>query len=117
MADRGMGDAGVEPDIEDIGLFTELVVAAARTAGARWQQLAGIFFKPDIAAGCLELVGDMMHDFAIIQCFTTFFAVGDSDRYAPAALPADTPVGARFDHVVDPVAPPGRDPFNLLDFL
>ena len=46
--------------------------------------------------------------------FPAILAVKGRDRNSPDPLPADTPVRAVTDHVVDPLLAPFRDPPNVL---
>ena len=117
LHDRCMRNTGVEPDIENVHFLTEIIMAATWADGAVRQELFGFFFVPDVAARLFEKVGDMVHDLAIGQSFIAFAAIEDRDRYTPAALTADTPVGTVFDHVVDAVASPVRNPLHIVDVL
>ncbi len=112
-----MRNTGIEPDIKDVHLLAEIVVPAIRTDGPLRHQIPGVLFKPDVAAGCFEEVGNMVHDFTIGQGFVAFVAIKDCDRYSPATLTADTPVRAILDHVVDAIASPGRNPLYIVNMV
>ena len=117
LHDRGMRNTRVEPDIENVHFLTEIIMAATWADGAVRQELFSFFFVPDIAARLFEKVGDMVHDLAVGQSFIAFAAIEDRDRYAPAALAADTPVGTVLDHVVDAVASPVWNPLHVVNML
>ncbi len=110
-----MGYAGIKPDIKDVRLFGKTIMLTGRTTGAGREQFGGVLLKPDITTRFVKLISNMMHDSPIVEGFSALFTIHDRDRHSPAALTTHTPVGAGFNHVVDTVTPPGRNPLDPLD--
>ncbi|MNM88777.1 hypothetical protein D3C81_1010000 [compost metagenome] len=104
-----VGDARVEPDIEDVG---DLFVLRRFLA----QQLGRIQRIPDIDAAGLHAVGDLLHQLDGARMRLAGFAMGEQcDRHAPGALAADAPVRAAIDHAADARLAPAREPAHVVD--
>ena len=117
LADGKPTDAGVDPNVEDVGLFAERRAAAVGADRARRKQRVRRGRAPGLDAlaldegdhGAVELRGDDRP--------VALLAQEDGDGHVPDLLPADAPVGAGGDHVGDAHLAPGRVPDHLIDLL
>ena len=106
---RLVGDAGIEPDVEDVG---DAVVLRGLVA----EQFGGIQRVPSIHAGALHAVGHLVHQRHAARMRLAGLAVHEQrDRHAPGALSRDGPVRAAFDHAGDAGFAPLRIPRHALD--
>ena len=104
-----VGDARVEPDIEDVG---DLFVLRGLVA----EQLGRVQRIPHVDAAFLHAIGHLLHQFDGARVRQSGFAVGEQrDRHAPGALAADAPVRAAIDHAGDARLAPGREPADVVD--
>ncbi len=109
--------AGLEPDVEDVDLFAELLVAAAATGGAFGEQSGGFVDVPGVGALFSEEIDDALVDGFVVEGLAAFVAEEDGDGDAPDALARDAPVGTGGDHVGDALFAPGWVPDDLLDLV
>ena len=118
MDDRGIGRAGIEPDVHDVGLLGELLAAAVFALGALGQDVLRVGGVPGVRtpvrAKKLRDGGDAR---LVDMVFAAFFAVEDRDRNTPGALARDAPVAAVADHVDHAAAAPLGDEVDLFDLL
>src|SRR6266496_6235860 len=120
-----MRDAGVEPDVEDVGLLLEGRVAAA--VGIRPEEVLGGARVPRISAfganNChhvveeLLLLGGGVFPGVDLPALPVGHGVEERDRRAPAALPRDDPLAPALDHSRDALLPPCGDPPHPADRL
>src|SRR5271169_5573556 len=73
--------------------------------------------EPRVGAGASKEIDDLAIDRVIVEGLATTVAKKNSDRYAPHALPRDAPVGARGNHVREPLFTPRRVPLHMFDFF
>ena len=107
---RGVGDAGVEPDVEDVRFLVESPLPHEGQAVPGGRSSSASRSNQTSAPCFLEEVGDVVHDSAVGQDFAAVLAVEGRDGHAPGALAGDAPVGPVLDHAVDPVLAPVGDP-------
>ena len=106
---EGVGGAGIEPDVEDVGdllPFGRVVVVAEEAR-------LGAVGVPGVGALGAEGLGDAGVDRRVAQDLdrpspTALHEAGQ--RHPPGALAAQHPVRARLDHREEPVAPGLRRP-------
>src|SRR5215472_5279781 len=112
-----MAASGLEPDIDDVSLLAELRLTTARAPGPRRKNFLHAARVPGIGT----LASEQRHHGAVdlfgFKQFPTGFTEKHCDGHAPHALPGDTPVGARRDHVGNALLAPGRHPLHFLDLL
>ncbi len=113
---RRVAHPGVEPDIEDVGLLSEVSASAGRAGSPRREEVGGRLFQPDVGAVFGEEVVDVLHNGFIDQQLAAALAIEDGDGHPPGPLPGDAPVRPVFDHPVNPVPSPARNPFDPVDF-
>ena len=107
----GVGDAGVEPDVERVA---GLVVVRGIVA----QQFDGVEREPGLDAGRFDTLGDDLQQFRRARMQCAGFLVGEEGhRHAPVALARDAPVGAVPDHRLQPRATPRRKELRRIDRL
>ena len=111
-----MGGAGIEPDIENVeDLFVRLGVHhTAQEPGL------GAVFVPDIRAFGLEGFDDTRVDLFVAQQEILIRRQGaflheTGQRNTPRPLPRQHPIGARFHHRIEPVAPRPGHPVHVVD--
>ena len=105
---RIVGDAGVEPDVEDVG---DLGVALRVVA----EQLLGVQVEPGVDAVLLHPFGHFLDQTRGVRVRLGGGAVHEQgDRHAPGALPGDTPVRAVAQHAFDARLAPLRQPLHLV---
>src|SRR5271170_958824 len=97
---------GLEPDVEDVHLFAELLVAAGEAGDVFGNERGCVVDVPGVCALFLEEVDDGLVDDLIVKWSVALFAEEDGDGDTPDALAGDAPVGARGDHVRDAVFAP-----------
>ncbi len=105
----GVGDAGIEPDVERVA---GLVVVRGVVA----QQFGRVEREPGFDAGLFDA---LRHHFQQLGCarmqFAGFLVGEEGHRHAPVALARDAPVGTVLDHRLQPRAAPGREELGVVD--
>jgi len=117
LADRGMRDATLPPDVEDVLLGDELGAAAVLAGRARGKVLGGIAAEPGVGALRAEELDDRIEGLRGGDGLATALAGEDRDGHAPGALTRDAPVGAVGDHRTDAVHRPLGIPGDLVDLV
>ena len=72
-------------------------------------------FVPGVRAFFFEPFDDIAKCGVIVELFATALAEEDDDGHTPKALARDAPVRAFFDHFVNAVFAPTRNPFDVMD--
>ena len=104
-----MGDAGIEPDIQDVG---DAVVLRRFIA----QQFGGVQRIPHVHAFAFDPVRNFAHQFHAARMRLSGFAMHEQrDRHAPGALARDGPVRPSLDHAGDARLAPLRIPGHRFD--
>ncbi|MNU56747.1 hypothetical protein D3C71_458480 [compost metagenome] len=94
---KGVGRAGVEPDVEDVGdLLEALGIVRAQEVGVGRRE-------PDVGAAIGHGLDDTGVDLGIVQGLARLLVDEHGQGRAPGALTADQPVGAPLDHGADAV--------------
>src|SRR5262249_4821449 len=106
---------GVEPDVEDVGLWAEGRPSAARARHPGRHQLGHRATEPGVRPLALEDVGDVRAQGLARNRLAAGRAEDRHHRYAPVTLPGHAPVGTGRDHVADALLPPGRFPAYARD--
>ena len=107
--------AGIDPDVEDVGLPAELPAAARGTARAGRDELGlgpqvPLLDSPPVAEDLRHVLDDAL----VEEQRPARAAVERHDRHAPDALAREHPVGPVGDHVEEPVRAPRRDPAHVV---
>ena len=104
---RVVGHAGIEPNIEYVGDLLVLIRFRA-------EQISIIELEPDIDTAPLHAQGDLLHELLGVRVQLAGLPVQiQSNRYAPASLPGNTPIGAVRHHTLYPRLAPIRIPGDL----
>src|ERR1019366_10766848 len=98
--------AGLQPDVEDVSFFLEPGASAVRALRACRKNRVGLGCKPGIGAGAGEKFDDLAIRSVVVERLAAALAQKNCDGDAPNALPRDAPVGARRDHVRQPLFTP-----------
>src|SRR5581483_7572399 len=109
--------AGIEPHIENVGLFAKQRSAALAAPGSGGNQLACLALVPYIGRMLAEKVYDAVENGPVGEWSLAALAVEDDDRHAPHALPRDAPIRPGSDHIRNALLAPGGQPRNALDLL
>ncbi len=106
---EGVGRAGIEPDIEDVGdlLVLGRIVVAEKLFVRRGE--------PHVRAAFGDSGDDAGIDFRIVQRLAGRLVDIHGQRRAPCALTADQPVRAALDHRTDAVLAAGRMEGGVVD--
>ena len=100
-ADGGVGDAGVPPHVEDVGVGLE-VMPAALGADARLPKVArGVVGEPGVGALGAEELDHGVEGVVVHDGLAAVLAGEGRDGHAPVALAGDAPVRAPLDHRAD----------------
>src|SRR5258708_740682 len=110
-----MAGPGIEPDVEDVGLFAEFGVAAVGASDAGTGQFCSRAVIPDIGGVFGDQGDDTIEDLSIGERVLTILAIENDDWHAPDALTGDAPIGARGDHVGDALLAPRGLPLHFAD--
>src|SRR3546814_6283710 len=87
-----MGDAGIEPDVEDVG---DAVVVLRLVA----EQFGRVERVPDVHPALLHSLCDGTHDLGAARMRLAALAMHEQrDRLAPGALARDRPVRPALEH-------------------
>ncbi len=110
----GKAGAGIEPDVEDVGLTLPVSAAALGALESFRNYLLDGRFKPVVATCFMVgvLVADVIDPLGVEPGLVTIFADQCGDRDTPVALTGDAPVRTVGNHVVDALFTPSRNPFN-----
>ena len=103
----------IEPHIEDVGLFSEIIPGTFRTfesVGKKFGLSLGI---PRVCSFFRKDVSDMIDDFRVGNRFIATIAVEDRNRNAPTSLTRNAPVGPTLEHVTHSALTPGGKPIYL----
>ncbi len=104
---RGVGRAGVKPDVQGIGHLLVVV-------GVRAQQLGLVQIPPGLDTGLLDPLGHLFHQTHGIRVQRLGILVDEQgDGHAPGTLTGDTPVRTVLNHRLNAVFTPGRHPAAL----
>ena len=116
LDDRGIAGAGVEPDVQDVGLALPVAAAAFGAGQAGGHDLLHGRLEPVVAAGLVlgVLVADVIDPLGVEPGLVAVLADQRGDGHAPVALARDAPVGPVLDHGVDALLAPGRDPIDVV---
>ena len=112
-----LGGAGLEPDVEDVEFFFEILPAAGGAGGARRDERGRVPEEPGVGALGGEDLGDVAADRGVGERPAAGLALEGRDGHAPGALARDAPVGPAGDHAVDPLPAPLGDPADAGDGL
>ena len=109
---EGVGGAGVEPDVEDVGDLLPLVVGRGRCRGsAPWRRPRTRRRRPRVSKA--SLMRALTAGSRRISARAVGVAPDEAgQRHAPGALARQHPVGAGLDHRVEPVAAGLRRPLH-----
>src|SRR6266567_1657955 len=113
----GMGDAGVEPDVEDVHLLVEVALAARGADRLLGEETRRFPVVPDIGAVLLEELRHVEHHRGLRQDLAAALAIEGGNRHTPAALAGDAPVGAVLDHAEYAFFSPFGDPLHGIDLF
>ncbi len=122
LADGEPTDAGVEPDVENVGFFSEARAGVRASGGVLrlqlfGEQILGNAGVPGFRALAVKEVDDFFVEACVLDGLVALFTEEDSDGHTPDALAGDAPVGTRGDHVGDALFAPGRIPDHLVDLF
>src|SRR4051794_7015222 len=107
MPEHGqMARTGIEPHVENVVFFRELMAAALVTLRAKGDELGGRLLIPNVGAMLPEELHHVVENRALRERLAAGIAVEDGDGDAPDALARDAPIGTVLDHVVDPFLAP-----------
>ena len=112
-----VGGTGVEPAVEGVGLFREVLSSAVRADKAFGQKRVGLPVEPGVAAFLLEDPGNVFNRLVGADRLAAVVAVEYRDRQAPSSLAGDAPVGSLADHGAHSLLAPGGVPFYVLTGL
>ncbi len=122
LADGIPTDAGVEPDIQNVGLFAE--GCATKVAFICMKHLQLVRKKrvdsvcvPSLNSISREQIHDFLVEIMVNYWLITFFAHENGNGHTPNTLAADAPVGACSDHVLDTLFTPFRIPFHFFNLF
>src|SRR4029077_6780691 len=120
-----MGNAGVEPNVEDVGLLFEGRIAAA--VGIRREEVLGGARVPGVSSFGANNLDDAVEELLLLlggvfpgvdlPALPVCDGVEERDRRAPAALPRDHPLAPALDHSRDALLSPCGDPLHPSDGL
>ena len=108
---------GIEPHVENVGLFAEFGATAFGASGPGGQQFGGGALIPDVGAVFAEERHDAVENLAVGNRLAAAFAVEHDDGHAPDALARDAPIGAAGDHIGDALFAPCGNPTHFADGL
>src|SRR5215212_1185426 len=109
--------AGVEPDVEDVGLLAERRAAAFRAGAAGADEVLGRMLVPGVGALFAEDVHHALEELGRGDRLAAAFAVEDRDRHAPQTLARDAPVGTVPDHAGHALLAPRGVPRHFADLF
>src|ERR1035437_7741507 len=115
LADGIPTGAGVEPNVENVGLLAEGLPATVHTSCIGRKQRCRLGRVPRFHAMLLKQLHDLAVKRRIKDGLLAAFAQEYCDGHAPNALAADAPVGARGNHISNALLAPCRVPDNLVD--
>ena len=110
-----MGCTGVEPNVHNIGFFTEFFAAAFFTFGACRQNFGCFADPPGVRTFFCKEFGYSFDGFFVDMSLTAFFTVEDRNWNTPSSLTGNTPVRTSAYHVFDTTFTPTRDPVDAFD--
>ena len=110
-------DAGIEPDVENVGLFAEAFAAAVCTGHAFGQHRVARDRMPGLRALAVEEVDNLAVQRCVENRLIASVAQEHCNRNTPDALTADAPVRPRGDHVGDAFFTPTGVPDHFVDLL
>ena len=113
-----MGRAGVDPDVEGVAAARQRSLASHRAGRFPPARRRSIRLSAASNQKLVPLVRDLVRDGADdagIEVGLLLRVEERRDGHAPRALPADAPVGPRFDGAADAGLAPRGDPLDLSD--
>ncbi len=108
----GITGAGIKPDVQDVGFRLKLPMSTGWTHSSLRQEKGRRFRKPDISTMFGKKIGHPVHQGFIHQGFATFLTIKNRNRHSPDPLAGDAPVGTVFNHPVDALPAPLRNPLH-----
>src|SRR6266511_5316372 len=106
--------AGIDPDVERVQRFGGRLAAVPVSWLQGGPEVRARSFEPDVRAVLLKQVGGVADDLGI-KNGSALRVVERGNRYTPAPLAGDAPVGTRLDRAFDAVDAPFGNPFDLVD--
>ena len=106
--------ARVEPSVQGVGLFGEVLSAAVRADKAVRQKILCLALEPRVAAVLFENLRNGLDALFGADGFAAVVAIEHRDRQAPAALAGNAPVAALTDHGAHALLAPGGEPAHIL---
>ena len=111
-----MGNAGVEPNVHDVGFFFKFGAAAFALYACR-NDILSVILPPSVRAFAPEQIGYSIDCIVIYNGLVAVFAVNYRDGNTPCLLAGNAPVGTVEHHALYSVLAPRRNPLNILDCL
>ncbi len=114
---RGVRDARLEPDVDDVGLLGERRARATRADGPGGDEVARVTAPPGIGPLLAEDRRHQIETRRVEQRLPAAVALQRGDRHSPRALARDAPVRTMGEHVGHALLAPCRYPPHRTDRL